>query len=213
MLRIASRIVNRLRAVPIILLLLIAPTAISLSLRPFSTILSSAANKQQNSANQVGTTTTVENSWAERTGESALFGVQYLASKVAESNAAYGDDKPVTKAGSLYVSGSGGNVYNNVNFNMQKAGSTRSGTISRPNLKISSKLNQQDQVWTALANLELDSEFDYLKCYSMMSDTLLFPYVTLIVVSVFSFFCILQCNSSTTWLHKNHNYLAWSLDF
>lgn len=101
--------------------------------------------------------------FSEQTGETALRQVQFLASKVAESTAvAEGESrkKNISKSDSKEISGIGGVVYNNVNFNKKMAGSTAPirPSILDPDLQVSTSAKREDQVWAALANLELDSK-------------------------------------------------------
>ena len=91
--------------------------------------------------------------WSSRAGDSALQQVQYLASKVAEST---GDDKTV--APSKSVAGTGGVVYNNVKYNKGAAASKSSSEL-KPDMALSPNSKREEQVWTALANLELDSKY------------------------------------------------------
>jgi hypothetical protein len=95
--------------------------------------------------------------WSGETGDSALRQVQYLASKVAESTAAT-EGRKKAKSDSKSVAGTGGRVYNNAKYNggASKAQSSRNLQPDAPS--VSSNLKQEDQVWTALANLELDSK-------------------------------------------------------
>lgn len=99
----------------------------------------------------------VLSSWSAKAGESALQQVTFLASKVAEST----DEKGGTSlntGGQVNVAGTGGVVYNNPEFNkgVQKSGDK--STILQPALEVSPRSKRQEQVWTALANLELDSK-------------------------------------------------------
>jgi hypothetical protein len=122
-------------------------------------------------------TTALKNSglsdWSSRAGDSALRQVQVLASKVAESTAA-GEgakmiktkDKMMTKSASKMVQGIGGAVYNNPEFNrnMDDTGEysrnvdDEDDSIVTPNLEMRTGGKREDQVWVALANLELDSK-------------------------------------------------------
>jgi hypothetical protein len=103
------------------------------------------------------------NDWSAKTGDSALRQVQNLASKVAESTAA-GEKvgKVVSKRGRKSVRGTGGVVYNNPEFNRGVLGDDESGesSILNPSLEIKVDSKREEQVWAALANLELDSKFD-----------------------------------------------------
>lgn len=101
--------------------------------------------------------------WSSRTGDSALRQVQFLASKVAESTAA-GEKagKVVGKSGPKSVRGTGGVVYNNPEFNrgvLLDNEKSDGDFILNPNLEIRVNSKREEQVWTALANLELDSKF------------------------------------------------------
>lgn len=93
--------------------------------------------------------------WSEKLGENALLQVKYLASKVAESTAE-SEEYEATQKDSMKVAGTGGVLFNNANFNQskQKTGSD----LLRPDFEISSNAKREDQVWKALANLEVDSE-------------------------------------------------------
>lgn len=100
--------------------------------------------------------------WSSRTGDSALRQVQFLASKVAESTAA-GEKagKVVGKSGPKSVRGTGGVVYNNPEFNrgvLLDNEKSDGDFILNPNLEIRVNSKREEQVWTALANLELDMQ-------------------------------------------------------
>ena len=101
--------------------------------------------------------------WSAEAGDSALRQVQFLASKVAESTAA-GEKvgKVVGKRGPKSVRGTGGVVYNNPEFNRGVLLDNESGesSILNPNLEIKVNSKREEQVWIALANLELDSKLD-----------------------------------------------------
>jgi hypothetical protein len=100
---------------------------------------------------------TLRRSWSGVTGDSALSQVEYLASKVAESTGA-AEGRKKTKPYSKYVAGSGGRVYNNVKSN-GGASKVQSSTTPQPDAQdISPNSKQEEQVWTSLANLELDSK-------------------------------------------------------
>lgn len=91
--------------------------------------------------------------WSGGTGDSALRQVEYLASKVAESTVA-AEGRKKTKPDSK----SAGRVYNNVKYN-GRASKVQSSTILQPDAQeISQSSKQEEQVWTSLANLELDSK-------------------------------------------------------
>lgn len=102
--------------------------------------------------------------WSAKTGNTALRQVQFLASKVAESTAAAEDKgtKFVGKNGPKSVRGIGGVVYNNPEFNRGvlsgDEASSSGNSILSPSLEISTSAKREEQVWTALANLELDSK-------------------------------------------------------
>ena len=101
--------------------------------------------------------------WSGKTGDSALRQVQFLASKVAESTAA-GEQtsRYIDKAGSKFVRGTGGVVYNNPEFNRGMGSNDgESSSTLNPNMEIKLNSKREDQVWTALANLELDSKFSW----------------------------------------------------
>jgi hypothetical protein len=100
--------------------------------------------------------------WSLRAGDSALRQVQRLASKVAESTAAAEEESTMTrntkltKGADKMVQGIGGAVYNNPEFNRNM--DENEGTVMNTNIDEGSGTKRQDQVWVALANLELDSE-------------------------------------------------------
>lgn len=98
--------------------------------------------------------------WSAKTGDSALRQVQFLASKVAESTAAGEEEKFVGKQGPKSVQGIGGVVYNNPEYNrgVVKYDNEGGTSILNPTLEISMNAKREEQVWTALANLELDSK-------------------------------------------------------
>jgi hypothetical protein len=96
-------------------------------------------------------------------GESALQQVQFLASKVAESTAAAErgqKKKTVSKDDSRFVRGTGGTIFNNKKYNTGKRLGVKA--MNDDTLQVSSDSTKSDQVWTALANLELDSTYIYL---------------------------------------------------
>ena len=96
-------------------------------------------------------------SWSGATGDSALRQVEYLASKVAESTAA-AEGRKKTKPDSKSVTGTGGRVYSKVKYN-GGASKAQSSVILQPDAQgISRNSKQEEQVWTSLANLELDSK-------------------------------------------------------
>jgi hypothetical protein len=149
---------------PLIVLLL--ATAIDVA-------LSFSGNRLSNQCRRIPTThlASSQSSWSEwsaKTGDSALRQVQFLASKVAESTAA-GEKKGkvVGKRGRRSVRGTGGVVYNNPEFNrgpLGDADESDESSILNPSLEIKVNSKREEQVWTALANLELDS-----KCYCYSS--------------------------------------------
>ena len=124
-------------------------------------------------------------SLSERAGNAALDNVQMLASKVAESTGGsrtISSNSPrgylrqskarISKSDSATPGGTGGLVYNNKQYNTvtkeEAVGqSTAPSTAQKPkesssiaaDLQVSPSSNKEDQVWTALANLELDSKF------------------------------------------------------
>ena len=85
--------------------------------------------------------------WSAKSGDTALRQVQFLASRFV------GIAEPKS------VQGTGGMVYNNPEFNrgVLQNGEERASILS-PNLEISTNAKREEQVWTALANLELDSK-------------------------------------------------------
>ena len=121
---------------------------------------------------------------SEQAGTSALDNTQTLASKVAESaggSRVTSDQNPggylrrlkpkLSKSDSKNPGGTGGLVYNNTQYNTVTAEGvdkevtespsttdTASDTEKMADLKVSPSSNKQEQVWTALANLELDSK-------------------------------------------------------
>lgn len=97
--------------------------------------------------------------WSSKAGDSALRQVQFLASKVAESTAAADGNKIITKDASKTVRGIGGVVYNNPEYNKNMDQNYEVTSILNPNMEISTSAKREDQVWMALANLELDSKF------------------------------------------------------
>lgn len=86
--------------------------------------------------------------WSEAAGNSALRQVQLLASKVAESTAA-GDDVELPH----HVAGTGGEV-----FSKESKRARDKSSILRPTLEVTPRSKRQEQVWSALANLELDMQ-------------------------------------------------------
>jgi hypothetical protein len=135
----------------------------SLSLSPFSSVLSSTELPVNGSRHklQAENEGPLLSSWSEKAGESALRQVTFLASKVAESTEK-GGATTFKKDDNVNVAGTGGVVYNNANFNKgaQKTGST--ADLLRPNLEVTPKSMREEQVWTALASLELDSK---IRCW------------------------------------------------
>jgi hypothetical protein len=152
-----------------LLLLLSFSGVTSLSLNPFSSVLSQAnleAEIRVNGSGNTQQTTPREASsedWIGKTGDTALRQVQFLASKVAESTAAAegGYSKIVNRDDCKDVSGTGGLLYNNPKYNTQLAigGPAKAAALLQPSLEISSNSKREEQVWAALANLELDSKF------------------------------------------------------
>lgn len=88
--------------------------------------------------------------WSEAAGNNALRQVQSLASKVAESTAA-GDEEDVEMPD--HVAGTGGGVFNNESKRARDKSS-----ILRPTSEVTRRSKRQEQVWSALANLELDMQ-------------------------------------------------------
>jgi len=133
------------------------------------------------------TPTTLKNSewsdWSSRAGDSALRQVQMLASKVAESTAASEEKSGIPRSSrrkrrskssattsSKMVGGIGGVVFNNPEYNRNMDENTAGGAIYKrmqtdnesilnPDLEVLAGGKREDQVWVALANLELDSKF------------------------------------------------------
>jgi hypothetical protein len=147
--------------------------------------------------------------WPGAAGATALQQVQFLASKVSESNNAMDESKyslrrrrqirmqsandknsntPFNqrrkKANNKKNSqtnandpvGQGGGVFNNAEFNTvaQKADTSK---LKRSDLEVSSSDQREEQVWTALANLELDSKcnieysFHMFRIHGMLATT------------------------------------------
>jgi hypothetical protein len=97
-------------------------------------------------------------------GESALQQVQFLASKVAESTAAAEGGtkrKTVSKDDSRFVRGTGGTIFNGRRLGSGKA-MNKNNKNDNTLLQVSSDSTNSDQVWTALANLELDSKYTFI---------------------------------------------------
>ena len=126
----------------------------------------------------------VFSSLSERAGNAALDNVQMLASKVAESTGGsrtISSNSPrgylrqakarISKSDSATPGGTGGLVYNNKQYstiNKEEGGqstaasaapTTKESSSVAADLQVSPSSNKEDQVWTALANLELDSTF------------------------------------------------------
>ena len=164
---------NRLlRYTHALLLLLGSHPCVSLSFKPFSTVLSNAEPTVNGSKDKFEPTAngsrdtfeTKENkprlsAWTEFAGDNALRQVTFLASKVAESTAAAEVGGTQIYDECVNVAGTGGVVYNNANFNKGVQNLGRTSNIPRPNTQVTSNSKREDQVWTALANLELDSKF------------------------------------------------------
>ena len=132
----------------------------------------SGLQRSQKSSTALTSSTSPWSDWSAKTGDSALRQVQFLASKVAESTAAAEEEKFVGKQGPKSVRGIGGVVYNNPEFNRGVLRNEEGdGTsILNPTLEISMNAKREEQVWTALANLELDSK---LTIFSPQSKTML----------------------------------------
>jgi hypothetical protein len=96
-------------------------------------------------------------SWSGETGDSALRQVEYLASKVAESTAA-AEGRKKTKPDSKSATGTGGLVYSNVKYNGGSSKVQSSPALQPDAQVVSPNSKQEEQVWTSLANLELDSK-------------------------------------------------------
>jgi hypothetical protein len=97
-------------------------------------------------------------------GESALQQVQFLASKVAESTAAAERGtkrKTVSKDDSRFVRGTGGTIFNGRRLGGGKV-MNKNNKNDNTLLQVSSDSTNSDQVWTALANLELDSTYIHI---------------------------------------------------
>lgn len=88
--------------------------------------------------------------WSEEAGNNALRSVQRLASKVAESTAA-GDGDGLGNV--QHVAGTGGEV-----FSKESKRARDKSSILRPALEVTPRSKRQEQVWSALANLELDMQ-------------------------------------------------------
>jgi hypothetical protein len=154
-----------------LILLLSFSCATSWSLNPFSSVLSRIKPEAKIQVNgsrdqpmqQIAPRETPPKDWIGQTGETALRQVQFLASKVAEStSAAEGrDSKTINRDDCKEVSGTGGLVYNNAQWNTQLAtgGPANTAAVLPPSLEISPNSKREEQVWAALANLELDSKF------------------------------------------------------
>lgn len=117
---------------------------------------------KQSPSTSLGSFNAPVSDWSGKTGDTALRQVQFLASKVAESTAGAEEKKSkfVGKRGPTSVRGIGGLVYNNPEFNrgVRNEETTAESSILSPNLEISTSAKREEQVWTALANLELDSK-------------------------------------------------------
>lgn len=134
-------------------------------------------------------------------GESALQQVQFLASKVAESTAAAerGEKKTVSKDDSRFVRGTGGTIFNNNKYNTGKRVGFKA--TNSDTLQVSSDSTNSDQVWTALANLELDSTYMSNRNSPPTCIVILFQRWKLILftvrsVSIPSFFLVWYCYSA-----------------
>ena len=88
--------------------------------------------------------------WAEETGNSALRQVQALAAKVAESTD--GNYEEMNKSNA--VAGTGGVVFQKGAEEAKVPGSL----LLSPNLEVAVRSRQEEQVWSALANLEVDMQ-------------------------------------------------------
>jgi hypothetical protein len=141
-------------------------------LNPFSSVLSQGKLEAETRVNGSGDplpqqTTTREappKDWIGKTGDAALRQVQSLASKVAESTAVADGraSKTVNRSDRKDGSGTGGLVYNNAQWNTQLAeggGKAKTAALLQPSLEISSNAKREEQVWAALATLEVDSKF------------------------------------------------------
>jgi hypothetical protein len=114
--------------------------------------------------------TTLKNSelsdWSSRAGDSALRQVQFLASKVAasEGEKRIARNKKNKKNASKAVRGIGGVVFNNPEYNRNMDDNELSSRLMydeatmNSNLELRTGDQGEDQVWVALANLELDSK-------------------------------------------------------
>ncbi|CAJ1954676.1 unnamed protein product [Cylindrotheca closterium] len=94
--------------------------------------------------------------WSEQTGESALRQVQRMASKVAESkDVGYADVRDQDYENSpKNVAGTGGDVFKQ----RSKQVLDQQSSVLRPNYQLSSRNKREEQVWSALKNLELDMQ-------------------------------------------------------
>jgi hypothetical protein len=88
--------------------------------------------------------------WSEAAGNSALRRVQSLASKVAESTASADEENIEIPQ---HVAGTGGEVFSKESKRVRDKSS-----ILRPALEVTPRSKRQEQVWSALANLELDMQ-------------------------------------------------------
>eukprot|EP00980_Cylindrotheca_fusiformis_P031115 scaffold25830_cov162-Cylindrotheca_fusiformis.AAC.16 len=87
--------------------------------------------------------------WSEEAGLNALRSVQSLASKVAESTGAQESNLRMPQS----VAGTGGKVFSQESKEVRDKSS-----IMRPALEVTPRSKRQEQVWSALANLELDMQ-------------------------------------------------------
>jgi hypothetical protein len=128
------------------------PSTVNVSLDTFESDQSAASNYYQGTTQQQTERKSLSD-WSEEAGINALRQVQTLASKVAEST----DGNVVSDGTTEYsaVAGEGGTVFSKIS---REARGNTGGSILRPNLEVSPKSKRQEQVWSALANLELDSK-------------------------------------------------------
>lgn len=115
-------------------------------------------------------TQTILGDWPGKTGEAALRKVQFLASKVAESTSAAEESKRNSKFSSKEGRGTGGNVFGNPQLNgerLEKDGINaevakdmviKTDSKRDKDMVIKPNSKREEQVWIALANLEIDSK-------------------------------------------------------
>jgi hypothetical protein len=132
----------------------------------------------------VQSTQTFLGEWPGKTGEAALRKVQFLASKVAESTSAAEESKRNHK--NSWARGTGGNVFDNpqvngeniekddVNAGVAKDMVIKTNTKRDKDMVIKPTSKREEQVWIALANLEIDSKIfvsDFCDWLALLSHT------------------------------------------